>query len=168
MIARTSSPPLRGEEPALSTTMVLVSSPDEGLRAQIRLTLGDDRFAITEAPDTDDAIRAVAAEVPDLAILDAQLPGAGALALARTLRGQPETAEVRTLLLVQRGEDATVVEGVDATMAVPMTSFALLRRVGALLEGEDHRADGDEPADGDGPGDGADADVEGGGQDPEG
>jgi DNA-binding response OmpR family regulator len=120
----------------LSPTVVLVSSPDEGLRAQVRLTLGDDRFAITEAADTDDAIRAVAAEVPALAILDAQLPGAGALAFARTLRGQPETAEVRTLLLVQRGEDAPAGEGVDATMAVPMTSFALLRRVGSLLEGD--------------------------------
>jgi DNA-binding response OmpR family regulator len=148
----------------LSSTVVLVSSPDEGLRAQVRLTLGDDRFAITEAADTDDAIRAVAAEVPALAILDAQLPGAGALAFARTLRGQPETAEVRTLLLVQRGEDAPAGEGVDATMAVPMTSFALLRRVGALLEGDGGGAAGAEPADAAG----LAADVEGGAPDADG
>jgi DNA-binding response OmpR family regulator len=117
----------------LSTTRVLVASPDEGIRAQIRLTLGDERFTVTEAADTDDAIRAVAGEVPTLTILDLTLPGPGALAFARTLRSQPETASVRVLLLVPRGQDTpSDAEGVDASLAVPMTSFALLRKVDDL------------------------------------
>jgi DNA-binding response OmpR family regulator len=117
----------------LSTTRVLVASPDEGIRAQVRLTLGDERFTVTEAADTDDAIRAVAGEVPALTILDLTLPAPGALAFARTLRSQPETSSVRVLLLVPRGQDTPAdAEGVDASLAVPMTSFALLRKVDEL------------------------------------
>jgi DNA-binding response OmpR family regulator len=118
----------------LSGTVVLVASPDEGTRAQVRLTLGDERFEVIEATDADDAIRVMASTVPALAVLDDQLAGAGALAVARRLRAQPETAQVRTLLLVPRGV-ATPGDGaeIDATMAVPMTSFALLHRVDELL-----------------------------------
>jgi CheY-like chemotaxis protein len=125
----------------LSTTRVLVASADEGTRAQVRLTLGDDRFTVEEVPDTDGAIRAVAESVPALTVLDLALPGAGALAFARTLRGQPETSQVRVLLLVPRGDERPAgAAGVDATLAVPVTSFALLRKVDELVAAD---TDGD-------------------------
>jgi CheY-like chemotaxis protein len=125
----------------LSTTRVLVASADEGTRAQVRLTLGDDRFTVEEVPDTDGAIRAVAESVPALTVLDLALPGAGALAFARTLRGQPETSQVRVLLLVPRGDEHPAgAAGVDATLAVPVTSFALLRKVDELVAAD---TDGD-------------------------
>jgi DNA-binding response OmpR family regulator len=121
----------------LSATRVLVASADEGTRAQVRLTLGDDRFTVEEASDTDDAIRAVAESPPELTVLDLALPGAGAVAIARTLRTQPETSRVRVLLLVQRGQPVPdEAEGIDATLAVPVTSFALLRKVDDLVTAE--------------------------------
>jgi DNA-binding response OmpR family regulator len=117
----------------LSATVVLVASPDEGLRAQVRLTLGDERFEVLEAADTDGAVRAVAGTAPALVVLDQQLPGA--LMLARSLRYETATADARTLLLVpRRAEQPDDVSGIDATMSVPMTSFALLHRVDELLE----------------------------------
>jgi two-component system, OmpR family, phosphate regulon response regulator PhoB len=117
----------------LSATVVLVASPDEGLRAQVRLTLGDERFEVLEATDTDDAVRAVAETVPALVVLDQQLPGA--LMLARSLRSEAATADARTLLLVpRRAAQPDDGSGIDATMSVPMTSFALLHRVDELLE----------------------------------
>jgi CheY-like chemotaxis protein len=118
----------------LSTTRVLVASADEGTRAQFRLTLGDERFTIVEAADTDIAIQAVAEARPALVVLDPSLPGAGATAFARSLRGQPETSDLRVLLLVPRGGPVPAdTEGIDATMAVPATSFALLRKVDELV-----------------------------------
>jgi two-component system, OmpR family, phosphate regulon response regulator PhoB len=119
----------------LSPKVVLIASPDEGIRAQVRLTLGGERFEILDAADTDDAIRLIAETVPALVVIDRQLGGPGALAFARTLRTQPETARVRTLLLVPRGaERPEGADGIDAVMAVPMTPFALFRRVEELLE----------------------------------
>jgi DNA-binding response OmpR family regulator len=113
---------------------VLVASADAGTQAQVALTLGADRFRIIEASDTAAAVRAVAADLPPLLVLDAELPGAGALAIARTVRSQPETAGSRVLILVRRGDSAIDDEpGVDATLAVPFTAFALLRKVEGLL-----------------------------------
>lgn len=121
-------------EVGTTPTTVLVASADAGTRAQVALTLGADRFQIVEAVDTEAAVRAVAADLPPLLVLDAELPGAGALAIARTVRSQPETASSRVLVLVRRGDAALDGEpGVDATLAVPFTAFALLRKVEGLL-----------------------------------
>lgn len=116
-------------------TAILVASGDEGLRAQVRLTLGDERFQVGEAQDTAEAIRAIVTDRPAMVVVDLELPGQGALALVRSTRSQPETAGVRTLVLVPRGRlvpDDT--EGVDAVLAVPSTSFAMLRKVDTLLD----------------------------------
>jgi DNA-binding response OmpR family regulator len=115
-------------------TFVLVASGDEGVRSHVRLTLGDERFDVHEAADTDDAVRAIATSTPSLLVLDLALPGTGALAIARSVRAQPETQHARTLILMQRSD--TVAEdapGVDSTLAFPSTSFALLRKVDELL-----------------------------------
>lgn len=122
------------DEAATTPIAVLVASGDAGTRAQVALTLGTDRFHIVEAADTDGAVRAIASDLPPLLVLDAELPGAGALAIARTVRSQPETGASRVLVLVRRGDAAVDEEpGVDATLAVPFTAFALLRKVEGLL-----------------------------------
>lgn len=116
-------------------TSVLVATGDEGLRAQAQLTLGDERFEVHVAVDTDEAVRAIAHAVPGVLILDVDLPGRGALAIARSLRSQPETASLPTLLLLPRGQTlAADAIGLDATLSTPTSSFALLRKVDLLLE----------------------------------
>jgi DNA-binding response OmpR family regulator len=114
---------------------VLIASGDAGTRAQVVLTLGDERFVAHEADHTDEALRVIATVLPPLVVMDVGLQGAGALAITRSLRQQPETAGLRTLLLTRR--DAPVaegVDGVDATLALPFTAFALLRKVDGLLD----------------------------------
>jgi DNA-binding response OmpR family regulator len=120
-----------GSEPPV---VVLVASADERTRAQVALTLGDERFRVVEAVDTDEAVRWVATDRPQLLVLDADLPGAGSAALARTVRSQPETVATRVLVLTVRGGVVPQEGGaIDATLAVPFTAFALLRKIEALL-----------------------------------
>jgi DNA-binding response OmpR family regulator len=114
--------------------VVLVASPDPRTRAHVTLTLGDARFRVVDAADTDEAVRGVATDRPQLLVLDADLPGAGSVALARTVRSQPETAATCVLVLTARGVAIPVQEGVvDATLAAPFTAFSLLHKVEALL-----------------------------------
>lgn len=116
-----------------TATAVLVASGDEGIRAQVALTLGDDKYRILEATDTEAAIVVIATELPPLLVLDAALEGAGALAIAKSIRAQPETADCRVLVLTARGDTAPAdAPGVDATLALPFTSLALLGKVDAL------------------------------------
>jgi DNA-binding response OmpR family regulator len=123
----------RAATPGTSATTVVVGSADAGTRAQVALTLGDDRYRVLEAADTEATLRLVAAHLPALLVLDATLPGPGALAVARSVRAQPETRDSRCVVLTRRGEGVTGAEGVDATLALPFTALALLRKVDGLL-----------------------------------
>lgn len=115
---------------------VLVACADEQLRVQVRLALDGERFDVADAADTDEAVRGLASRLPDLLVLDLELGGAGALPLARTVRQQPETQEIRVLLVLPAGASAPEdAPGIDATIAAPFTSLALLRKVDALLGG---------------------------------
>lgn len=117
-----------------SSTHVLVACAGQALRGQVSLALDGDRFDVATAADTDEAVRELASRLPRLLVVDLDLGGAGSLALARTVRQQPETDAVRVLLLVPAGgvpPDAA--PGVDATLVAPFTSLALLRKVEDLL-----------------------------------
>lgn len=114
---------------------VVVASASEGVRAQLRLTLGDERFEVVDADDTRGAATEIARCRPVLVVLDADLPGGGAGSLASSLRAQPETEDVRILLLVPRDRQADgLPDDVDAAVGMPATSFALLRRIEELLD----------------------------------
>ncbi len=113
---------------------VLVASADAAIRTRLRLILGDERYQVHDAPDTDAAVVALATELPAVLVADLALPGRGALALARSARLQPETASIRTLLLVAPGDEVSEeLPGVDDRLVLPGSAFALLRRIEALL-----------------------------------
>ncbi len=112
---------------------VVVASASDGIRAQLRLTLGDERFEVIEADDARGAATEIATRRPPLVALDADLSGVANL--ATSLRAQPETEQVRILLLAPRDRKASdLPREVDATVGLPATSFALLRRIEELLE----------------------------------
>lgn len=113
---------------------VLIASPDQRLRGQVALALDGERFEVAVAETTDEAVRTIAERPPAVLVVDARLEGHGPAALARTLRRQDDTADIRVLLLAAPaapGPEAA--EGIDAVLATPFTSLALLRRVEQLL-----------------------------------
>jgi CheY-like chemotaxis protein len=119
------------------TTSVLVADADEGTRSLVRLTLDGESYDVAEAEATEPAILRIAAIRPRLILLDAELPGAGGLALARSLKQQPETSAAAVVLLHDKGapidEDGARDAGVDEFLAKPFTAFALLKKVDGLL-----------------------------------
>lgn len=118
---------------------VLVADADEGTRALVRVTLDGPTYRVVEADDTGSALRAVATSRPSLLLVDAALPGAGGVAVTRSLKAQPETRDTTVVLLVDRpgsaDADAAREVGVTEFLAKPFTAFALLRKVTTLLGG---------------------------------
>ena len=119
---------------------VLVADADDGTRTLVKLTLDGESYRVVEADDTESALRSIAGALPDLILLDAALPGAGGMAITRSLKAQPETRGAHIVLLFDKaapvdqdeGRDA----GVDEFLAKPFNAFALLKKVSALT-GED-------------------------------
>ncbi len=120
---------------------ILVADADESIRSMISLTLDGDSYDVIEASDTTEALTAIASHLPDVLILDAELPGAGGLKICKSLRAQPETQHANVLLMFEKsnpidqaaGEDA----GVDKYLAKPFNSMSLLKKVGEFEHGQD-------------------------------
>lgn len=116
---------------------ILVAADDEGIRSLVRLTLDGDTYDVVEAKDTESALRSIAASLPTLIILDNGLPGAGGLAITKSLKAQPETRDARVVLMFDKSDpvdqDAGRELGVDEFIAKPFNAFALLKKVDGVL-----------------------------------
>lgn len=117
---------------------ILVAADDEGIRSLVRLTLDGDTYKVVEASDTQAALVSIAQSLPNLIILDAALPGAGGLAITKSLKAQPETKSAHVVLMFDKSDpvdqDAGREVGVDEFIAKPFNAFALLKKVSALIE----------------------------------
>ena len=110
--------------------VVVVASPSDGIHTQLRLTLGQERFEVVEAEGADSATELVATRQPSLVVVDADLEGATELATSVRTRSNG----VRVLVLAARDRDVDeLVREADATVGLPVTSFALLRRIEEVL-----------------------------------
>lgn len=119
---------------------VLVAVPDEGLRRLARLTLAGGTYRVVEAADGESALMEIARHLPDVVVVDRDLPGPDALAICYSLKAQPETRRIAVILMHERSApvDAQRAEqaGVAAQVGRPFTPYALLRHVEALTAGD--------------------------------
>ena len=83
---------------------VLVADADEGIRSLVRLTLDGESYRVVEAADTEAALLRIAASLPDLIVLDAGLPGAGGVAITKSLKSQPETRGAQVVLMFDKSD----------------------------------------------------------------
>lgn len=97
-------------------------------------------YGISSAADGHEAIARVAAEDPDLVILDAMLPGLDGLQVLRRIRERERTP---VILLSTKGETNDRVAGLrlgaDDYVAKPFVPAELVARVGAVLRRVDNR-----------------------------
>ena len=121
----------------MTVTRVVVADADAPTRNLVHLTLNGPSWAVRDAVDATSTVRTVAAEVPEVLVVDADLPTVGGLATARALRQQPQTAHVGVVLLtdlerpVSAGDLAEA--RVDVVLERPFGSFALLEAVEQAL-----------------------------------
>jgi len=122
----------------LSTTLpapVLVVEDDPHLAAGVMENLRAEGYAVTVAPDGEQALDWLAGNECALIILDVMLPGADGLSVCRTLRTRGNTTPV--LFLTARGDPADRVRGLEAGgddyLAKPFHLQEFLLRVRAIL-----------------------------------
>ncbi len=113
---------------------ILVVDDDDSVRRLVAAYLEGEGYLVTQAADGNAALRAVAADPPDLLVLDLMLPGVGGLQVARRLK---ESAAVPVVMLTARGEEDDVLRGFDAGaddyLVKPFSPKVLVARVRAVL-----------------------------------
>ncbi len=116
----------------------IVIVDDEAIVCEsLRLSLEQEGFRAKAVDDASRALGAIRAEKPDLVVLDLYMPGVDGREIARALKADPATKDIRILLLTGSTEPVDVVTGLDAGAAdyvtKPIDGEALVAKIRAML-----------------------------------
>lgn len=113
---------------------ILTVEDDDGIRASLRLALGDEGYAVVEAADAESAMELFRRQPPDLVLVDIMLPGMDGLELCRRLR---QGSDVPIIIVTARDDSHDVVAGLevgaDDYVTKPYLLKELVARIRALL-----------------------------------
>jgi two-component system, OmpR family, phosphate regulon response regulator OmpR len=113
---------------------VLIIDDDEKLCRLLEEYLKENGFHPSHLPDGSGALQAIAAESPDIVILDIMLPGKDGLEILKDIR---RTASVPVIMLTAKGDDTDRIVGLelgaDDYLPKPFNPRELLARMKAVL-----------------------------------
>ncbi|MGH2658426.1 MAG: response regulator [Actinomycetota bacterium] len=107
------------------------------MREAMRMVLEHEGFDIREAGDGQAALAMARERPPDLLFLDLNIPGTSGAEVLRVLKSNPDTADVRVIIVTATGEegrDYVLSLGADEYFTKPFSPLALLRTVEKVLE----------------------------------
>src|SRR5437763_11997510 len=115
-------------------TRVLLIDDDEALGALLTEYLGQFGFAVKAVAQPEEGLAALAADPPDIVVLDVMLPGMDGFAVCRKVR---ETSRVPIVMLTARGGVMDRIVGLelgaDDYLPTPFEPRALVARIQAVL-----------------------------------
>jgi DNA-binding response OmpR family regulator len=113
---------------------ILVVDDDPELRPLVAFALRQGGYLVLEAATGEAALETAAGELPDLVVLDVNLPGIDGFEVCRRLR---QSSRAPILMLTVRGEEGDTVRGLDLGaddyLTKPFSPRTLLARVRAAL-----------------------------------
>lgn len=113
---------------------ILIADDEERMRRFVRMNLELEGFAVFEASDGLEAIRKARDELPDLAILDVEMPKLDGFETLREIR---RTSPVPVIMLTVRSEEDDLIRGLDLGaddyITKPFSARELVSRINALL-----------------------------------
>ncbi|VAW78851.1 Phosphate regulon transcriptional regulatory protein PhoB (SphR) [hydrothermal vent metagenome] len=116
---------------------ILVVEDEPAIREMLGFSLTKAGFRFEEAADAEQALLAIAANPPDLVLLDWMLPGMSGVDFARRLRAEELTAALPIILLTARAEENDRVRGLevgaDDYVTKPFSPRELIARIQAVL-----------------------------------
>ena len=118
----------RDRRKADSTLRVLVVDDDELLRTLLRTTFEHAHVLIDEAANVREAAASIERNLPDVVVLDVEMPGGDGLTFARGLRAAPETASIGIVLLTgtETSDSAGLDAGASTVLRKPFSPLDLL------------------------------------------
>lgn len=116
---------------------VLVAEDGKTTRHVLSFILANRGYEVIEVSDGKQAVKQAQERLPDLAILDAELPERSGYHVYVMLKGDPATCHIPVLLLVADTPSFSMptrtVPPAECVMSKPFSAHDLLQRVGKLL-----------------------------------
>jgi two-component system KDP operon response regulator KdpE len=118
----------------VSAGKILVVDDDPQIRRVMRATLVGHKYEVTEARNGEDALTGISAEMPDLVLLDMNMPGIDGLETCRHLRsGSDVPIIVLSVRNTEKDKVAALDAGADDYITKPFGMEELLARIRAAL-----------------------------------
>lgn len=116
---------------------LLIIEDERSLQEVLTYSLEKEGFQVSVASDGREGLRRVAAEQPDVVVLDLMLPLIDGLEVCRQIRSSPRTQATRILMLTARSEEVDEIVGfnmgADDYVTKPFKIKPLVHRIKALL-----------------------------------
>jgi len=116
---------------------ILVADDTPAIVRMVVAALTKASYRVIVATDGEEALQKALVERPALVVLDVMMPKKSGWEVARALRQNPDTKEVRILMLTAIGSDMNAMTsplyGADAYLDKPFQFEELLRVIGQLL-----------------------------------
>ncbi len=124
--------------PERPLTTILHVDDNEANRYVVNRMLRNAGFNVVEAATGEAALQSVAQAIPDLIVLDVQLPGMNGFEIAHRLKADPTTTSIPILLLSASLTDSKdkvqgLESGADSYLIQPVEAIELIATVRALL-----------------------------------
>ncbi len=121
----------------MSEERILVVDDERDITALVAYHLAKAGYRVATAGSGPAALEAVAAEPPDLVVLDLMLPGRSGYDVLEELRRREDTRDIGVILLTARKEESDRIKGLatgaDDYLTKPFSPEELVLRVGAVL-----------------------------------
>jgi DNA-binding response OmpR family regulator len=127
----------------MTTKTVLLVEDEDNIALALEYLIGKQGFRLSRVADGAEALEAIAAQKPDLVVLDVMLPNRSGFDICQTIRNRDDLKDTKVLMMTARGGEIErrkgLALGADAFLTKPFATADLTREICSLL-GED--ADG--------------------------
>jgi DNA-binding response OmpR family regulator len=117
---------------------ILLVDDDQELLAALELKLNKEGFQIETAADGEVALEIIRKKLPDLVILDVNMPKVNGMEVCKTLRSDEQTRDLAVIMLTARDDEIDRVLGLefgaDDYVTKPYNARELILRIKALLK----------------------------------
>lgn len=121
----------------MSGKSILAVDDEEDILDLVAHNLGKDGFDVARATSGPAALKAVDRKRPALILLDLMLPGMDGLEVCRTLKKNPDTADIPIVMVTAKGADSDIVVGLELGaedyITKPFSMKVLIARVRSVL-----------------------------------
>jgi len=116
---------------------ILIADDEPNIVTALEFLLGRAGYTTQVARNGEEALAAIAADMPDLVLLDIMMPVKSGYEVCRRIREVPEWRHIKVVMLSAKGRDAEVAKGLamgaDLYVTKPFSTRELLGQIQALL-----------------------------------